>query len=190
MATMHALIRSVGWNHGTGFLYISGMKDAGKMVTDFFQGKETKFTLDMWVLASIAMATATLGGIYHLTHTGEAPKEFKDFVFPKTGEKDLNNQDIRVSLPGYGKDFVYWHTAPLKTLKAKFAPGLSTAYRMMTNETYFGDMIWDSNDPVHEILQDQMSYLMEAIAPFSLHHSDDQERIVIFARGCTSNVTE
>ena len=93
-------------------------------------------------------------------------------MFPKTGEKDAAGEDIRVSVPGYGKEFVYWHTnfpwGLKRTIQVKTAPLINILLNTWENENFFGDMIRNPNAPPTIQLMQQAEYLGEAMMPFAV----------------------
>lgn len=167
-SSLQTMWRSVTWNLGTLKRLGGGEIDMMKQIAGGFKGQKPEFTDAMADLLGVITAAVIIGGTYHYLHTGERPKELKDYLFPKTGQKDDNGVDIRVSIPGYGKDLYYWHTAPIQTAKKKTSPLFNIIIASWENENFFGDMIRNQDETVSIQLKQQLKFLADAMKPFSV----------------------
>jgi hypothetical protein len=167
-SALQTMWRSVTWNMGTIIRLGGGELDTLKQIGGALKGQTPEFTDAMADLFGVITTAVIIGGVYHYLHTGKRPEELKDYLFPKTGQKDDNGVDVRVSIPGYGKDLYYWHTAPIQTGKKKTAPLLNIITSSWENENFFGDMIRNQDSTVSVQLKQQLKFMADSMRPFSL----------------------
>jgi hypothetical protein len=155
----HISMRSVGWNLGTVRELGGGLKDAAT-------GKLTDRVL---YTAALPLYVGMLGALQQYVRTGNYPSELKDYFYPRTGKIDpATGREERSTLPTYMKDVYAYEHAPVATVLHKAAPALSMAHDLYSNETYFGDMIRNPEDPAEKQIEQLGSYLVKNILPFSV----------------------
>jgi diguanylate cyclase (GGDEF)-like protein len=159
-------VRSVGWNLG------SWREFGGAAVDIVTTGKRLKrgdqiLSKKMSYSISAVVTYSALGALLQYAFTGEPPEEPKDYFFPKTGRRNPDGSDERLSLPTYSKDWVGWTTDPVKTASHKLHPMWGTLSEMLNNQDYYGTKIRNEDDPIMQQLTDVMSHAFESFIPFS-----------------------
>jgi hypothetical protein len=163
-----ASVRSVGWNLGTLRELGGGVADLASIPAKLAMGKKVEFTHRAAYTVALPILTGMIGGLIHYALTGDHPKELKDWYFPKTGEKDKNGHDVRLTLPSYMKDVFSYASDPLKTLEDKVHPMLNTVLEMLANEDYYGTKIRNEDDPFVKKMLDEATFAGKQFAPFSI----------------------
>jgi hypothetical protein len=100
---------------------------------------------------SLLWIAGIMGALYHYLHTGERPKELRDYFFPKTGRKRPDGTDERASLPGYFKDLYAvtrdFPASAIETVSHKVHPAFTMLVDLLQNEDYFGTEIRNADAP-------------------------------------------
>lgn len=179
-SSMQLLFRSVTWKLGNVRGFGSAITGQAKEFTEPLKFIASKVTgkqiggggrmarLDpsmAWVLG-MCVTTATLSSIIQYTRTGKYPSELKDYVFPKTGEKDKNGNDIRLSVPTYMKDALALTKNPKSYVASSLSGIISKSLDAMNNRDYFGNFVYDPKDPVFQKAIDIFKYTTPM--PFSV----------------------
>jgi len=162
-------VRSVGWNLGT-------IRELGGAVGDFAKagkatvtkGESAVFTHKMAYAIALPVMTGFLGAMTQYMLTGKGPDEMRDFFFPKTGQKDPQGRDIRLTLPSYMKDVYHYSHDPVKTVTGKIHPALSMTYQMLTNKDFFDRDIRNADDPIVKQMLDEAKFAATSLAPIGV----------------------
>jgi len=134
------LFRAPGWTLGSIREFGGGAWDL--VTVPWRIGKnEDVITSKMGYAVGAGISYAVQGMIIQYLFTGEPPEEAKDLYFPRTGRKNPDGSNERLSMPHYSKDIVAWLTNPLKTVQHKMNPFWGTALDLWANEDYFGRQI-------------------------------------------------
>lgn len=177
-SAMQLTFRSVTWKLGNIRLFGGAAKGqaaefaeplkliASKATGKNFGGKMPRLDPNMAGVLGMLTVTATLGTIIHKAMTGEWPQNLKDVAFPKTGDKDKNGNDIRISIPTYLKDVMSLQKSPSQYLKSSMSGLMSKTIDAMQNSDYFGNFIYDPQDPEYKKLLSSLAYI--APKPFSI----------------------
>lgn len=174
-----ASVRSVGWNIGTFRELGGGLIDYGKAIKQIATGhyKDAEFTHRMSYVVAAPIVAGFIGGAIHYMMTGEQPQDLKDYFFPKTGGKDEQGNDARVSLPSYMKDvFAYQNdihdaialrqpVTALRTVLNKVHPEIGMISEMLQNKDYYGTKIVGDND---NFLEKFAEHSAQAFIPFGV----------------------
>lgn len=174
-----ASVRSVGWNIGTFRELGGGLVDYGKAIRQIASGhaRDAEFTHRMSYVTAAPIMAGLVGATIGYLMTGDYPKELKDYFFPKSGGKDEQGNDARVSLPSYMKDvFAYYndiHDAfalkktgdALRTVLNKANPEIGFISEMLQNKDYYGAKIVGDNDNFLEKLGEHAG---SAFIPFGV----------------------
>jgi len=99
--------------------------------------------------------------------TGETPKELRDYFFPKTGRKNPDGSDERLSLPTYAKDWFAYATQATRTVRNKVHPIWGLIEDLATNRDFFNTMIREPGDPISKQLLDVVEYMGKEFLPLS-----------------------
>lgn len=163
-----ASTRSVGWNLGTLREVGGGLLDIGRNVASgtVGRGRNLEFSHRAAYTVALPLMTGILGAIIHKAMTGEDPKELKDYYFPKTGQKDKDGHDVRLTLPSYMKDVFAYAADPTATLAHKTHPMVNTIMEMLSNKDYYGTKIRNEDDPIVKQALDLAKHAGEGFVPF------------------------
>jgi len=177
---LHATVQSVGWNFGTLRLLLGGLRDAKGLVApgryttaldkagklENFQKSRLSDRLSYLITlnAVVGLAGATL----QYAMTGEGPKEIKDFFFPRTGRKNRDGSDERLSFPSYVKDEYEFSHHPLTTLSHKIHPIFSKMIELGNNRDFYGTQIYDPDANIPQEVKDVLAYLGKSFTPYSV----------------------
>jgi hypothetical protein len=161
-----ALIRAPGWTGGTVLEVGGGLKDIAGYARDLAKGKKPEmsdraaYTLSM--LVTTAVANATLTALF----TGEPPKDWKDLVAFRTGNRDEHGNPERFMLPTYMKDVYAYAQKPGTTLLHKTHPLLSLISDVAQNRDYYGTEIRHPGDNPVMQLAEVAGFTARAFVPF------------------------
>ena len=187
-----ASVRSLGYTLGTIREVAGGALDIpagiGRRVAEKVGGKlpadapqwahdmPTKFTNR----AAYALALPTVMGIYGAMFQrlvyGQNPQGLRDLYFPRTGRKNADGSDERMSLPSYMKDSYNYEVNPAGTIKSKMSPLLSGLLSLYYNEDYFGNKIRAEDDPLWKQGVSLLKYGFDEVKPFTLTQVEQQLR--------------
>lgn len=180
--------RALGWNTGTArevFGAPSGqlghlikrptrLRDTGERTEEgrpvYTRENDPWLTHKGAYVMALTFGVGMMGALYQYLHTGERPKELRDYFFPRTGRKRPDGKDERVSFPSYFKDvYSVGHDLPgsaLTTLGHKLAPLLNLLYEITTNEDFYGTEIRNTTDPMAEQAKDLFLAAARSFVPF------------------------
>lgn len=160
-------VRSVGWNLGSWREFVGAGVDIATTKQRLERGDQI-LSRKMAYTVGAVITYSTLGTIIQYMFTGEPPEELKDYFFPKTGRKNYDGSDERLSLPIYAKDWVAWSTDPVKAASHKLHPMWATISEMVSNKDYYGTKIRNEDDPIIQQMTDTLSHAAESFIPFSV----------------------
>ena len=163
-------VRSVGWNLGS-------WREYGGVPIDFITTKGRLGRGDAWLSQKMGYAAgavtiyAVLGAITMYLLTGRWPDEYKDYFFPKTGYKNPDGSDERLSLPTYAKDWWAYAENPGRTISHKIHPIWQTLGDTWSNEDFYGTEIRNADDPIVSQMLDTTEYIGKQFIPFSVRNA-------------------
>lgn len=164
-----ASVRSVGWNLGTLREVGGGAIDTAMFLKDAVTPKQkAEFTHRMGYAIAMPIVTGIIGATYQYLLTGEGPTETKDYFFPKTGDKDAQGRDVRMSLPTYMKDIYHYRHDPVGTIQGKVHPLVGLTVQMLNNKDYYNRPIVNSDDPLISKMMDEATYFGKQVAPIGI----------------------
>lgn len=123
------------------------------------------------------MGTMLYGGLLTYALTGTTPKDVMDYIFPKTGQKNADGTDARVSTPFYTREFVsipkhIQEEGVAKglgiTVANKLSPAIGMIKAIATNHDFFNREISDPNAPALTRLGQRLKYIATALTPISI----------------------
>jgi len=162
-------IRSVGWNLGS-------WREFGGIPVDIFTTKGRIERGDVWLShkmgygIGVVVFYAVACAVINYLLTGEPPTELRDYFYPRTGEKNPDGSDERLTLPIYAKDWFAWSMRPGQTIKNKRHPGWSLIYDLARNKNFFNTEIRHPSDPISKQLLDFHSYIAREFLPLSVRN--------------------
>ena len=162
-------IRSVGWNLGSWREYGGAVFDIlgtkGRLERgDVLLSQKMAYTIGAVILYG------TLGATIMYLLTGEGPEELKDYFFPKTGNKNPDGSDERLSLPTYAKDWFAYATQPIKTITHKIHPLWGLLADLAKNKDYFNTEIRHPGDPLSQQLFSVAKHIGKEFLPLSVRN--------------------
>jgi hypothetical protein len=162
--------RSVGWNLGSwrelGGSLGDWAKSGGKVLTG--DRANAEFTHKMAYSLALPMLTGMIGATLNYLYTGEAPKEMRDYFFPKTGEIGPDGHNVRLALPTYMKDVYSFGHDPLQALANKANPLLTTMVQMLENKDFYGEPIVYPEDSALQKGASMLGFAAKSFTPFAL----------------------
>jgi len=172
-------VRSVGWNMGSIRELGGGSFESGQYLLNKAAGRDVEWPHRLSYIMALTAMTTVMGAIMTYLFTGSGPKQFKDYIFPPTGEKRVMKMpggktmsvDERISLPTYMKDVYAWSIQPGQTAKNKLHPLLSSMAQMWDNHDYYGDLIRNEDDPLVTQLWDVMKFTGVQFEPFTFRNT-------------------
>jgi hypothetical protein len=178
---LHASVQSVGWNFGTLRLLLAGGADARDIVKggkdyvapldkagNITDKKMSRLTNRLGYLITLNAVVASLGAMTQYALTGKGPEEIRDYFFPKTGRKNNDDTDERLSFPSYVKDEWEFRHHPITTLQHKLHPSLSMMAELYNNKDFYGNQIYDPEANIPEEAKQFMTYLGKSMLPYSV----------------------
>lgn len=162
----HATVRAVGWNVGT-------IRELGGGAADLARGRLTHRAA---YLIALPMMVGMAGSVITYLYTGAPPQDLKDAFWPRTGRKDKDGNDERIQLPSYMKDLVGFARHPVQTAEHKLHPLIGLVADMLSNTDFYGDQIRNPHDPFVRQLQQEATYLLQAITPLGVRNARQESR--------------
>ncbi|HWB61553.1 MAG TPA: hypothetical protein VG733_18870, partial [Chthoniobacteraceae bacterium] len=163
-----ATTRSVGWNIGTLRELGGGAIDWGRFATAKVRGAKVDVNpYSMAYTLALPVLTGVIGALAQKTLTGDWPQELRDYFFPRTGTKDENGRDQRVSLPGYMKDVYAYGHDPIATVSHKLSPVLGLVGELLHNEDFYGTQIRDPQANAGKQALQVAKHVAGAFTPFA-----------------------
>jgi hypothetical protein len=166
--------RSVGWNLGTVRAFAEGAFDAPKSIASAVKGQGIS-PRTAWALALVGQ-TALMGALTTYIMTGERPKDWRDYFYPRTGGKDKNGNDKRIQFPTYMREVFntkqrgFWHE-----LFAKTSPILNIFTDLLNNHDFYGDMIRNPLDPAYQQGKQLLEYGKDQLIPFAFRDQPGEQ---------------
>ena len=170
---------SLGWNLGIVRETGGALVDAKDSIKKLFNKNQTDpiFVDRMLSVIISPIVVGALGALTNWILTGEPPEKVLDLYYPKTGVKNPDGTEQRVTIPSYMKDVFSVKESIRKhgllggvgeVASHKIAPIFSVVVDMIKNEDFYGVEITDPNAPVIQKIQDRLSYIFEGMTPISI----------------------
>lgn len=182
---MQASIQSVGWNVGTKNVIFGGLADARKIFKPESllapldkEGKITDATMSritgrLSYLIALNVGVGTLGAMTQYMLTGQGPQELKDYFFPKTGNKNPDGTDARISFPSYVKDEFGFARHPIDTVEHKLHPSFSMIAELLNNKDFYGNQIINPDDPWTKVAGQVAGYVGKGFVPYAVQNQNN-----------------
>ncbi len=189
-SSLQILFRSVTWKLGT--IRMAGHAALGQaknfadavglienhqnqnLLTQRGRFKMPKLDPNMAGILGIAATTATMSTIIQFMMTGQLPSELKDFMMPKTGGKDADGNDMRLSIPTYLRDALsIYKKGPLKYIEGGSSGLMARAWESAQNRDFYGNFVYDPEEPMYKKVLDVMAHEMPK--PFTLTQYQKQK---------------
>jgi hypothetical protein len=119
---------------------------------------------------SAAAGTMLINGILTKIYTGQDPHG-KDFWAFRNGTTDPTGNPNRSTIPGYiMHDVRGWATHPVKLFGNKLSPLLTFMWRAARNQDYFGDEVYNPEDPAMKRAVQLGGAAVKQFGPLSLQN--------------------
>lgn len=163
------MFRSVTWKLGNVRGFGGGVAGQLKYLVEAIKGKRVpKIHPQFAWLLGLGLLTATMSTILMKTLSGDYPKEFIDYFFPKTGDKDKNGNDLRIAMPTYIKDLFSLQREPVHYVTSSFSGMMSKTIEAMNNRDFYGNFIYDPGAPTYEKFYDSIINIVPM--PFAVNN--------------------
>jgi len=150
---------------------LSPLDKAGKLT-----GYQLSRTANLSYFATLALTMGSMGAVLQYLLTGSGPSEIKDYFFPKTGRKNADGTDERVSFPSYWMDHYKLATHPIQTASHKLHPVFSTFMETLTNQDYYGNKVRDDDAPWLKQAAQVGEYVAKGFLPYSVKNIKEMNK--------------
>lgn len=158
------MFRSLGWTGGTfelGRLSLVELKD--------LISKKPELRDNLAFALGLTSTVAYFGAILQIMNGQGAPKELKDYFYPRVGGNDQNGNPKRVHLPDYiTRDVAGFYHDWRGELKNKFGPTIEMVSDLLKNEDFYHEKIFYGDQPWMLQLG---RFLGQEFLPFSLRQN-------------------
>ena len=168
-------VRSVGWNLGSWREYGGAILDVGTAGERIRQGDKFLSHKMSYAIGAVVVY-AVLGASIMYILTGKPPEEPKDYFFPKTGKKNPDGSEERLSLPTYAKDWYAYSHQPGKTVTHKIHPLWGLLGDITANQDYFGTEIRHEGDPALDQMYSVVEHISKQARPISAKNFEKMSR--------------
>jgi len=151
-------VRSVGWNLGD-FLEAKSAVGAVKRMAS---GKMPGDLHGLGFVMGYTFTAALMGAMMQYLHTGNGPRELRDYFFPK------REDGHRVVAAPYVKDAYQFARDPVRTVENKAGPLISTLVEMVHNRDYYDRPIRNSDAPLVKQLEQEAQFVGRQFLPFTV----------------------
>jgi hypothetical protein len=121
-------------------------------------------------LVALNLGIGTLGAVTQYLLTGEGPQELRDYFFPKTGNKNPDGTDARISFPSYVKDEFGFARHPIDTVEHKLHPSFSMVAELLNNKDFYGNEIFNPEDPWTKVAEQVAAHIGKGFVPYAVQN--------------------
>lgn len=176
---LHAGVTSVGWNLGSLEFNAGGLADVRRIVAPEKLAMpldvEGKIPAQMSRVTTRAAYLATMAAIHFsfaaglmYAMTGQKPTEGKDLFYPKTGRKNGDGTDERLTLPDFMRDMWEGSHHPMQMAENKLQPTWNILTELLHNKDYYGNEIVNPDANVPKMAKEAITYLGKSFLPYSV----------------------
>ena len=140
--TMQTVLLSYSWVAGAARM-LGGIKDIGSTIMSA-GGKD--LTSNARYLFGMAATYAVVNGVRTYIGTGQAPDDWKDFFYPRTGGRTPQGKEEREILPSHIGQYTNYLHDGLGELGNELNPGLKLIYHLISNQDWRGLPITNENN--------------------------------------------
>jgi hypothetical protein len=103
-------------------------------------------------------------------------ENIRDYFFPKTGQKNVDGTDARLSFPSYVKDEFGFVKHPLDTITHKLHPSLSMIAELIQNKDFYGNEVYNPHDQWTKVAEQIGGYIAGGFRPYAVQNRQQIER--------------
>lgn len=131
--------------------------------------QDTRWTDKMDYVIALPIVYGTLSALYQGLKTGEAPKDIRDLMAPRTGGADASTgEPERLIMPGYMKDVFGFYQHPVEEITNKVGTGPKMVGQLLSNRDWRDDPIFDAEGTAPEWLKQFFDYAVQNTTPISV----------------------
>lgn len=162
--TLQTTFLSYSWITG-GARMLKGIPDVGATLI----GKKG-LTSNAKYLFGMAMTYAVVNGVRSYLGTGQAPDDWKDFVYPRTGGKTAQGKPEREILPSHIGQYTNYLHEGLGAAGNELSPGLKLLYNLVTNKDFRGLPVTNANNSWFDSQRwgDYGKYVLNEASPLTI----------------------
>ncbi len=177
---------SYGWQLGFVRSYLGAFPEMARaFVKDEGVGKQSlrdkikQGKLDKTLfLQNYITGTMLYGGLMTYAMTGQLPKSILDYIYPRSGDKNKDGTDARISTPFYTREFVQIPSHVAKeglvgglatTVKGKLNPVLGLMKGIVLNKDYFDKALYNPTDTTVQKIQKKGKWLLGEMEPMAMN---------------------
>ena len=168
---------SMGWNLGFVREFGGAAIDYAKSAKQLATMKRPEITNKMIFTAAYTAQAMLFGGLMTWALTGKPPTQFLDYFYPKTGHKNEDGSDERLSTPYYTREYFMAVSHLQKDglvggmasmLAGKGNPLFSPLINLYQNKDFFGYEIHDPHSPYIQQAEQIAGFLGKEAMPISV----------------------
>jgi hypothetical protein len=160
--------RSVGYTYGTINEYAGAGYDTAKQAGKAASGEKPRVTDRMAFAIGSFINAGILGGALTYLMTGQRPREWKDYYFPKKANGS------RLSMPVYPTQIINMMFHPVSTMTNKISPILGAFTQAIQNRDFYGTEIRHPDDSTVKQLWEFSKWAARQPAPFAAESAERQ----------------
>lgn len=170
---LNGVLMAPEWNEGLLRLMGGAGRDYAKAAVELTkaisgQGGRPELTPNMLMPFGAILSYMAAGAATNLALTGQTPQSLRDYFQPRSGKKDDDGKDIRLSILTPFKDVPNWLSKPGHTTWNKLSPIIHLAQELATNSDYRGVEIHNPADSLGHQATDIAKHAGETALPFSV----------------------
>ena len=160
--------RSVGYTYGTINEYAGAAYDTAKQAGKAASGQRPRVTDRMAFAIASFINAGIIGGALTYLMTGQRPREWKDYYFPKKANSS------RLSMPVYPTQIINMMFHPVSTMTNKISPILGALTQAIQNRDFYGTEIRHPDDSTVKQLWEFSKWAARQPAPFAAESAERQ----------------
>ena len=160
--------RSVGYTYGTIDEFGGAATDTARQAARAISGQKPRVTDRMAFAIGAFLTAGIMGGVLTYLMTGERPREWKDYYFPRKADGS------RLSMPVYPPQIINFMHDPIQTLVNKVSPILGAFTEAIQNRNFYHVEIRHPDDSGLEQLGEFSKWAAKQPVPFAAESAERQ----------------
>jgi len=155
------VLQAPGWTFGAARAYGQGAADLGRGAYKLARGKPETITENAAYVLSAAIVMSGLSAATQMFMGGGLPASPLDLIMPRTGGKNADGSDERLSVFGNVKDLVGYYHDWKGELAAKVRGPWRAGYQYFANHDWRGRVVQDPLDPWQKQMRDAVGNILK-----------------------------